>query len=179
MAAHSRGKVSQGMNQTRLIPDCCSADRVEPLGAAAGKCPKCNRPGKPIGSITLKHMVNPAFLELVAPPGFLFCASLSCDVVYFNPDGQELRRNDLRIPVGAKGAEDAPLCYCFGFTQKMVERANRGGNEGGELRLRGAQSSGLLLPRPGCLCSQRLEVWRTEFDDVWIAPFGPIFRNPK
>jgi hypothetical protein len=70
-------------------------------------------------------MVKPAFLDVVAQPGFLFCASPDCDVVYFHPEGQELRGSDLRIPVRQKGAQEAPLCYCFGFTQAMVEEELR------------------------------------------------------
>jgi hypothetical protein len=70
-------------------------------------------------------MVKPAFLDVVARPGFLFCASPDCDVVYFHPGGRELRGGDLRIPVVQKGAQGAPLCYCFGFTQAMVEEELR------------------------------------------------------
>jgi hypothetical protein len=109
------------------MSNCCPA---EPVGSPVriAECRQCGRPGKPVGTLTLKHMVKPAFLDVVSEPGFLFCASPDCDVVYFHPDGQELRRDDLRIPVGLKGAQDAPLCYCFGFTQAMVEE---------ELRARG------------------------------------------
>jgi hypothetical protein len=65
-------------------------------------------------------MVKPTFLDLVHKPGFLFCASRDCGVVYFHPDGQELHEKDLRVPVELKGG-DGPICYCFGFTQKMAE----------------------------------------------------------
>jgi hypothetical protein len=81
--------------------------------------------GKPVSAITLKHMVKPGFLDAVDKPGFLFCASPECDVVYFHPDGRELRRNDLRVLTGLKGAKDAPLCHCFGFTEAMVENELR------------------------------------------------------
>jgi len=106
------------------MSNCCAP---KPVGSAVGiaACRLCGRPGNPVVTLTLKHMVKPAFLDVVAQPGFLFCASPDCDVVYFHPEGQELRASDLRILVGQKGAQEAPLCYCFGFTQAMVEKELR------------------------------------------------------
>ena len=66
-------------------------------------------------------MVKPEFLDAVDKPGFRVCARPNCDVVYFHPDGELLRKDDLRVRVGVKETEDpVPLCYCFGFTQAMV-----------------------------------------------------------
>lgn len=67
-------------------------------------------------------MVQPGFLGTATKPGFHFCRSTDCDVVYFHPDGDCLRKSDVRVRVGMKETEDpVPLCYCFGFTEVMVE----------------------------------------------------------
>lgn len=69
----------------------------------------------------MKHTVQPWHLELVNKPGFRFCCSANCDVVYFHPDGDRLRKPDVRVRVGLKETEDpVPVCYCFGFTEKMI-----------------------------------------------------------
>lgn len=66
-------------------------------------------------------MVKPEFLEEVTKPGFQFCRSAECDVVYFHPDGERLAKADVRIRVGLKETEDpVPICYCFGFTEAMA-----------------------------------------------------------
>lgn len=109
------------MNHPRPTSGCCSAAQVVSACSVSAKCSHCGGPGKPVSTLTLKHMVKPAFLDLVQEPGFLICASPTCDVVYFHPDGQELHENDLRVPVEWKNPDNAPICYCFGFTQKMVE----------------------------------------------------------
>ena len=71
-------------------------------------------------------MVQPEFLETVTKPGFHFCRSTGCDVVYFHPDGDCLRKPDVRVRVGMKETEDpVPLCYCFGFTEAMAREEIR------------------------------------------------------
>lgn len=109
------------------MSDCCSnKSPVETLVAERPKagmsnCPECGQPGKSVETKTLKHMVQPWHLERVNKPGFLFCRSADCDVVYFHPDGDCLRKPDVRVRVGLKETEDpVPLCYCFGFTEAMV-----------------------------------------------------------
>jgi len=66
-------------------------------------------------------MVQPCHLQLVNKPGFLFCRSADCDVVIFHPDGDSLRKPDVRMHVGLKETADpVPICYCFGFTEAMA-----------------------------------------------------------
>jgi len=96
---------------------------VETAEAGTNNCPECGQPGKPVETKTLKHTVQPLHLELVNKPGFLFCRSADCDMVYFHPDGDCLRKPDVRVRVGLKETEDpVPICYFFGFT-KARERA--------------------------------------------------------
>ena len=75
---------------------------------------------------TLKQMVKPEFLSLVDKPGFRFCRTATCGVVYFHSDGDRLEKKDVRVRVGLKESEDpAPVCYCFGFTEAMVREEIR------------------------------------------------------
>jgi Zinc binding domain len=100
------------------MEDCCCSGEAE---GTPGKCAACGALGRPVSITTLKHMVQPEFLSLVNKPGFCFCPAAGCDVVYFHPDGERLRKRDLRVRVGLKETEDpVPICYCFGFTEAMV-----------------------------------------------------------
>jgi hypothetical protein len=71
-------------------------------------------------------MVQPWHLELVSKPGFRFCRSTDCEVVYFHPDGDHLRKPDVRVRVGLKETADpVPICYCFGFTEALLAQEIR------------------------------------------------------
>ena len=84
-------------------------------------CPNCGETGRPVGVVTLKHMVIPEFLDLVNKRGFAFCPTHDCQVVYFHADGDTLEKVDLRVRVGLKETADpVPVCYCFGFTERML-----------------------------------------------------------
>lgn len=74
-------------------------------------------------------MVKTEFLEVVTKPGFQFCCSAECEVVYFHPDGERLAKSDVRVRVGLKEtAQPVPICYCFGFTEAMArEEINSSG----------------------------------------------------
>jgi hypothetical protein len=90
-------------------------------GSAQPRCPSCDEPGQPVGIVTLKHMMRPKFLQVVNNPGFLFCRTAACPLVYFHPDGETLDKSDLRVRVGLKETLDPiPVCYCFGFTERML-----------------------------------------------------------
>lgn len=100
------------------MEDCCC--RGEPDGTKE-TCSECGAVGRPVSITTLKHMVQPEFLSQVDKPGFCFCPTATCDVVYFHVDGDRLKKRDLRVRVGLKEIEDpVPICYCFGFTEAMV-----------------------------------------------------------
>ena len=107
------------------MSDCCSheASSIAQSRSASSKpvCPSCGEPGRAVGVITLKHMVRPELLEVVNKPGFLFCRTADCPHVYFHPDGETLEKSDLRVRVGQKETADpVPVCYCFGFTERML-----------------------------------------------------------
>src|SRR6266446_2678199 len=107
------------------MSDCCSTESSvtapKPAVGARGNCPSCGQPGQPVSVVTLKHMVRPEFLDLVNKKGFVFCRTADCEVVYFHADGETLEIGDLRVRVGLKETADpVPICYCFGFTERML-----------------------------------------------------------
>jgi hypothetical protein len=103
------------------MTNCCTNNAKTATPNGAGKCPECGSVGTQVTAVTLKHMVKPVFLDAVDKPGFLFCSSPNCQTVYFHPDGEVFRRDQLRVCVGLKEVGGSvPLCYCFGFTQAMV-----------------------------------------------------------
>jgi hypothetical protein len=105
----------------RFMSICCTDTPKSAQPSNATSCPECGEVGKLVKTVTLKHMVKPHLLDAVEKPGFLFCARPNCDVVYFHPDGELFRKENLRVRVGLKETEDpVPLCYCFGFTRAMV-----------------------------------------------------------
>lgn len=106
------------------MSDCCSikspAEQSVADTATAGTnhCPECGQPGKSVETKTLKHTVQSWHLERINQPGFSFCRTADCEVVYFHARGDCLRKADMRVRVGLKETEDpVPICYCFGFTE--------------------------------------------------------------
>src|SRR5688500_357680 len=108
--------------KSRIARWCCSGE-PEPRDGAQERCPECRALGKPVSTVTLKHMVNPKLLEAVNRPGFQFCRSPHCDVVYFHANGVRLHKADVRVRVGLKETDEpVPICYCFGFTEAMARQ---------------------------------------------------------
>ena len=114
------------------MSDCCSikspAEKpvTETATPGTNSCLECAQPGKSVETKTLKHTVQPWHLELVNKPGFLFCRSKECCVIYFHPDGECLHKPDVRVRVGLKETEDpVSICYCFGFTEAMAVKEIR------------------------------------------------------
>jgi CopZ-like zinc binding protein len=105
------------------VEDCCCSG--EP-GTVSEKCPECGTVGKAVSTRTLKQMVKPELLSFVDKPGFRFCRTATCKMVYFHSNGDRLEKKDVRVRVGLKEREDpVPVCYCFGFTEAMVREEIR------------------------------------------------------
>lgn len=108
------------------MSDCCSNPALaasETAKPAKPKlsCPRCGQPGQFVPMQTLKHQVRPEHLETVEIGGFNFCRNTACEVVYFSDGGTVLTKADVRHRIGLKETEDPiPVCYCFGFTEKML-----------------------------------------------------------
>lgn len=83
-------------------------------------CPECGRTGRKVGRITLKALLRPAVLERLAADEHRFCATASCDVVYFG-GADVFRREDVGIAVFHKQAEGGrTVCYCLAVSEDTI-----------------------------------------------------------
>jgi len=87
-------------------------------------CPVNGARSKQVDILTVKSLVRQ--LPLGMPnTQYYFCETQGCDAVYFPLDTQAptFRRADLIVRVGRKETADPiPVCYCFGFTRKDIQR---------------------------------------------------------
>src|SRR5437879_5646193 len=94
------------------MPDSCRPDH-EALTAKSApvECPQCGARGKPVETVTLKHMIKPEFLGIINTPSFQFCYSADCDVVYFKPDGEQVAPAARATPPSPRpGAANSAAC---------------------------------------------------------------------
>ena len=73
--------------------------------------------------ITLEALLTPDAMESSVPPSPRFCATSSCQVVYFDNDaGIVFDETQLTARVHAKhpSDENVPVCYCFGHTIRSI-----------------------------------------------------------
>ena len=91
----------------------------------ADYCPRCGSRGEPVGADTLNTYLPGEKRRMVSTPAN-FCPSAGCDVVYFDAFERIVRTGDLGRPVYPKDA-DAPICACFGLTQRDIEQDVREG----------------------------------------------------
>ena len=107
------------------MEDCCSKSNEK---EKSNVCPSCKNKGKQMKLITLKSLLLPKALANLQPDtSYQFCSFSECDVVYFNEKEQIFTKSDLKIPVFQKDVkENTPICYCFGWTRKIVsEESNK------------------------------------------------------
>jgi len=85
------------------------------------QCPSCLQTGKAVPLITLKSLLKPTALQTIeAESPYVFCATPSCEVVYFNPS-QTFDKENLKVPVFQKDVGmDVPVCYCFDWTRERL-----------------------------------------------------------
>ncbi len=99
------------------MDNCCPVpDKTE------GLCPECGRKGKKVQRTTMEHLVQPSQVSENTTGQYFFCESPRCKAVYFSSPGKRIfHKQDLTVRVGLKETEDpVPICYCFGYTQKMA-----------------------------------------------------------
>jgi len=106
------------------MSDCCSVSAKPAAAPAVMACPVNGARCKQVDMLTVKSLVR--HLPLGMPKTqYYFCEAPGCDAVYFPLDAQAplFRCGDLTVRVGAKEtAEPIPVCYCFGFTRKDIQR---------------------------------------------------------
>ena len=88
----------------------------------AAQCTACGKTGKPVKRETLEHLLKEDRVSLVRDTQYYFCQTPHCNVVYFSRNADTFYKTDLKVRVGLKEtAEPIPVCYCFGYTRKMIE----------------------------------------------------------
>jgi len=86
-------------------------------------CPQCGAKGRKVEALTLLSLISAeARNRLGKGDGFRFCATATCEVVYFEPrTGDRFRKADLAVPVFQKSTNPSRLvCYCFEHSVKAV-----------------------------------------------------------
>jgi hypothetical protein len=115
------------------MSDCCSPTSADAAGSvqtittsstpATGFCPTCRDTGRTVEHRTILQMLKPELFGRLGNLEFYFCREPTCPVVYYSRRGDvEFSTDDLRVEVGVKmqGEPSAQICYCFGYTEKMI-----------------------------------------------------------
>jgi hypothetical protein len=72
---------------------------------------------------TLKALLTPQALAQLEMVTFRFCPGVTCDTVYVSDTGKVFSTADVRVPVWQKlPPGDRMLCYCFGETERDIQR---------------------------------------------------------
>lgn len=134
------------------MSSCCATSPPEAV-ASAEACPLCLRRGVRVDPITLKALLVPEALRRGIPPAPRFCATRDCPIVYFDAaSAVTFREADVSVRVYAKHPEEAdvPVCYCFGFSLRMIhEEAKREGASAASQQIRAELKAG------HCACEVR------------------------
>jgi len=121
------------------MADCCMVKPGAVKEPATGvACQQCGRPGKPVDRITVEALLKPELRAGLKGTRYVFCETSDCPVVYFALDGTRFTKDQIRVRVGLKEAEDPLLvCYCFGVTERMIrEEIERTGQSTAFSRIR-------------------------------------------
>lgn len=102
------------------MSDCCSVpinDQRTP-----SQCRLCGQKGRTVRRLTIEHLLKEPALTRLADHSYYFCTTPTCAVVYFSNEANSyFYKRDVKVRVGLKETVDpVPICYCFGFTKKMV-----------------------------------------------------------
>lgn len=101
------------------VLDCCSSLRQGAHKEA--RCPECGNRGQKVARLTLEHLLKTERVADIEGDSYYFCKTLNCETVYFNNNGLSFRKDAVKVRIGLKETADPiPICYCFGFTAKMV-----------------------------------------------------------
>ena len=106
------------------MSNCCSTTVLpNQLVRGVENCPHCHKKGKSVSLETVKALLNVS-LELIHTTRYYFCATLTCPVVYFAADGQQVfTEADVRERVHQKAplVDDVLVCYCFRHTPRSLQ----------------------------------------------------------
>jgi hypothetical protein len=70
----------------------------------------------------MEHLLMEPALDRLTDHSYYFCATPVCPIIYFSNEADSyFHKGEVKARVGLKETEDpVPVCYCFGFTEKMV-----------------------------------------------------------
>jgi len=110
--------MTQSAKSGKTMNDCCDTSRGDTTWPRKHRCPVNGLVYAQVPTKTLLHHINRPWTWIGREQGYYFCDDPECDVVYFGEDDSQIRRQDLRTPVGVKQhSPDALLCYCFGVSR--------------------------------------------------------------
>lgn len=103
-------------NPTERHGACCK------ISTTPCPCPVCGNMGRKVTSLTLdNHVSSPSRKGL--GNDVTFCLHPDCEVIYCNPTGKVVRRNETVLPVTIKDPGDRVyVCYCFKFKRGDIRR---------------------------------------------------------
>ncbi|SCZ78737.1 Csac_0668 family 2Fe-2S cluster-binding (seleno)protein [Acidaminobacter hydrogenoformans] len=95
------------------------------FGQAALKiepCPLCGKSGRPVGGITVRHLLLEAYREEATSEAYFMCMNEDCDVVYYETDGAtSFTKQEIEVPIWFKrDANPRYACYCSHVTVEDV-----------------------------------------------------------
>ena len=100
------------------MSDCCSTSCTQADFPKRHACPVNGKAYGLVSAVTIRHHIKAPWQWQARDQGYYFCSDPDCPVVYFGEDDSQIRRQDLRTPVGVKQhSPDALLCYCFGVSR--------------------------------------------------------------
>src|SRR5688572_685689 len=83
-------------------------------------CPRCGAIGSEVARETVEALVKPEFQNKLAQSAS-YCATPTCEVVYFDAFERAVTTDELVRPVYPKDP-DAPICPCFDATTAVLEQ---------------------------------------------------------
>lgn len=92
-------------------------------------CPRCGAIGSSVSGATIAAHLREDLHSPLGSSAF-FCVSASCEVAYFDTNGQTITTPQLRTAIYPKHPE-APICACFGLKADDVAADARAGNPAG------------------------------------------------
>lgn len=78
-----------------------------------------------VDTITLKALLTSDGLRRGIPARPRYCATSSCEVIYFDDEAEVIfRETELIVPVHAKQPDNeaVPVCYCFGHSPQSIRQ---------------------------------------------------------
>jgi len=85
-------------------------------------CPFCNQKSKVVPTSAINHFLKDNFKKnITSLEGFSFCATSSCNVVYFK-NSFVININDVKYNIGLKNSSHpTTVCYCFDWTKEKIQ----------------------------------------------------------